>query len=114
MSALDSSTAGLVVLGIAEVPQIMSAFLPSPTTAYMGGSDPTRVAWLRRGEVMGGGVSMALALGITLIARKQAGPSAWWIMAGSATVLALFLAEYERAIRLGQQQVPSSGAGAGY
>jgi hypothetical protein len=107
MPGLDTSTAGLVFLGIAEVPQIMSAFLPSPTTAYMGGADPTRVAWLRRGEIMGSAVSMTLALGITLIARKQAGNAAWGIFAGSATVLGLFLAEYERAIRLGQQAGPT-------
>ncbi len=113
MGSLDSSTAGLVFLGIAEVPQIMSAFLPSPTTAYQGGADPVRVAWLRRGEVVGGGVALSLSVGISMIAQKQAGPQAWWIFAGSATVRGLFLWEYERAIRLGQQQGPAP-KGAGY
>src|SRR5437764_379032 len=33
---VDTSLAGLVLLGLAEVPQVMSAFLPSPATARMG------------------------------------------------------------------------------
>lgn len=101
--SLSASTAGLVLLGVAEVPQVMSAFLPSPTTAYMGGADPKRVAWLRRGEIIGGTVSLTLALGVTMVARQEAGDKAWFIFLGSAAVLGIFLWEYERAIQLGQQ-----------
>src|ERR1700733_7556220 len=101
------AAAGLVMLGLAEVPQIMSAFLPSPTTAYMGGSDPVRVSWLRRGEVIGSGVALGIALGVTLIAAKDMGAGAAWIFIGAVGVLAIFLMEYERAIRMGK------GGGAG-
>jgi hypothetical protein len=80
----------------------MSAFLPSPTTAYQGGADPERVAWLRRGEMMGGTVAVAIALGVTLIVRADYGGKAWWVFICALIILALFLAEYERAIRKGQ------------
>jgi hypothetical protein len=93
---------GLVALAVAEVPQVMSAFLPSPTTAYQGGADPERVAWLRRGEVLGGAVAIAIAVGVTLIVRADYGASAWWVLFASLAVLVLFLLEYERAIRKGQ------------
>lgn len=107
---MDTTTAGLVLLGMAEVPQVMSAFLPSPTTAYMGGTDPKRVAWLRRGEIVGGTVSMAIALSVTLLARKQVGDKAFWILGGSAAILGAFLFEYERALRHGERD----GQGQGY
>lgn len=98
-----AAAAGLVMLGLAEVPQIMSAFLPSPTTAYMGGADPVRVAWLRRGELIGSGVAMGIAAGVSLIAARDLGPGAAWIFLGALAVLAVFLYEYERAIRMGKQ-----------
>lgn len=101
--SVSPQTAGLILLGIAEVPQVMSAFLPSPTTAYMGGSDPTRVEWLRRGEIIGSGVALSISLAVTLVAHAELGNASWFIFLGAATVLALFLWEYERAIKLGQQ-----------
>ena len=108
------AAAGLVMLGLAEVPQIMSAFLPSPTTAYMGGSDPVRVAWLRRGEVTGSGVAMGIAAGVTLIAAREMGPHAAWIFIGALAVLAIFLYEYERAIRMGKRDGGGQAKGSGY
>lgn len=93
---------GLVALAVAEVPQVMSAFLPSPTTAFQGGADPERVAWLRRGEVLGSLVALAIAFGVTLIVRAEYGGRAWLVFTCSLIVLALFLLEYERAIRHGQ------------
>jgi hypothetical protein len=97
-----AALAGLVAVATAEVPQVMSAFLPSPATAYQGGADPERVAWLRRGEVMGGTVAVAIALGVTLIVRADYGGKAWWIFICALIILALFLTEYERAIRKAQ------------
>lgn len=111
--AETAAVGGLVMLGLAEVPQIMSAFLPSPTTAYMGGADPVRVAWLRRGEVIGSGVAIGIAAGVTLIAYKDIGGQAVWIFAGALAVLAVFLYEYERAIRMGRQD-GAAAKGAGY
>lgn len=103
MGEWNHETAGLAMLSIAEVPQVMSAFLPSPATARMGfneGEDyEERVRYLRRGEVVGGTVSLALALAITLIMRPQIGRHAWGPFFGAAFVLAIFLFEYERAIQ---------------
>lgn len=99
----DQETAGLAMLAVAEVPQVMSAFLPSPATARMGfnqGEDyQERIRYLRRGEIVGGAVSLTLALAITFIMRPKIGAAAWGPFAGSVVVLGIFLYEYERAIR---------------
>ncbi len=113
MAGLSEASAGLVLLGLAEVPQVMSAFLPSPTTAYQGGADPKRVAWLRRGEIIGSTVSLAIAAAVSMVAAAEMGAAAWWVFIGAAGVLGLFLWEYERAIRLGQADGGGS-KGAGY
>ncbi len=109
----SAASAGLILLGLAEVPQVMSAFLPSPTTAYMGGADPTRIRWLRRGEVMGAGVSLAIAGAVSLVAADELGPGASLIFLGAVAILGLFLWEYERALREGKKdgEAPKS---AGY
>ena len=98
---IDIETGGLILLGLAEVPQVMSAFLPSPTTAYMGGASPERVAWLRRGEWIGGAVSMSIAVAVSALVSRKVGPKAWLVTVGSAIVLAIFLFEYERALQAG-------------
>jgi hypothetical protein len=91
------------MLAVAEVPQVMSAFLPSPATARMGfneGEDYLeRVRYLRRGELVGSSVSIALALSITLIMRPTVGAAAWGPFVGALVVLGVFLYEYERAIQ---------------
>lgn len=113
MAAGGAAAAGLVLLGLAEVPQVMSAFLPSPTTAYQGGADPTRVAWLRRGEIMGSGVALSIAAAVSLVAADELGGAAALVFIGAVVILGLFLWEYERAIRLGIKD--GQGAkGAGY
>jgi hypothetical protein len=101
---IDVETGGLVLLGLAEVPQVMSAFLPSPTTAYMGGASPARKAWLRRGEVVGSVVSMSIAVAVSLLVSQKVGKRAWLVAGGSALVLAVFLLEYERALRQGEAE----------
>lgn len=103
MARWNHETAGLAMLAVAEVPQVMSAFLPSPATARMGfnqGEDyMERIAYLRRGEIVGGAVSLTLALAITLIMRPSIGNAAWGPFVGAIIVLGIFLYEYERAIR---------------
>lgn len=79
----------------------MSAFLPSPTTAYQGGADPVRVSWLRRGEIMGSAVALTIAAAVSLVAAEEMGASAGLVFLGAVAILGLFLLEYERAIRLG-------------
>lgn len=112
--AASVEAAGLILLGLAEVPQVMSAFLPSPTTAYMGGADPVRIAWLRRGELIGSGVSLAIAGAVSLVAAQSMGASAGLIFLGAVIILGLFLLEYERAIKMGQREHGGKKAGAGY
>lgn len=111
---MDPQTAGLVLLGLAEVPQVMSAFLPSPATARMGfneGEDVgERIRYLRRGEVIGSAVSMAIALSVSLLARQQVGNKAFWVAGGSAAVLAVFLLEYERAIGTAEREAAADNA----
>lgn len=103
MPKWNQETAGLALLAVAEVPQVMSAFLPSPATARMGfneGEDyMERIRYLRRGEIVGGAVSLALALAISLILSGSGVPGAWGPFMGATVVLAIFLFEYERAIR---------------
>jgi len=110
----SAAAAGLILLGLAEVPQVMSAFLPSPTTAYMGGSDPVRVKWLRRGEIMGAGVSISIAVAVTLVAYEDLGPAAGLILLGAIGILALFLLEYERALKQGVRDGQGRPKSAGY
>src|SRR3954468_13432759 len=100
MATWNTETAGLAMLAVAEVPQVMSAFLPSPATARMGfneGEDyQERVRYLRRGEVVGSAVSLTLALAITMITRPALGNAAWGPFIGATVVLGIFLWEYER------------------
>lgn len=84
---------------MAQVPQVLSAFVPTPPDAYSHGASPERVAQVRRGEKIGGAVSMSIALVVSLAASRRVGAQAVWIFLGSAGVLALMLAEYERAYR---------------
>ena len=109
---------GLVALALAEVPQVMSAFLPSPSTAYdkaSGGIDsgPGSMRILRRGEILGTAVSLGIATGVALIAAQQVGGHAAWIFIGAVVVLGLFLWEYERAIRMGKAD-GAAAKGKGY
>lgn len=92
---------GLAMLGTAEVPQVMSAFLPSPSTARAKGGDPDQIRWLRRGEVIGSAVSIGIAGSITLVAYRSVGSQALMIIGGAVIVLGLFLWEYEHAIQEG-------------
>jgi hypothetical protein len=106
--------AALTLLALAEVPQVMSAFLPSPTTAYQGGAHPKRVEWLRRGEIVGSAVALAIAVAIWRLTGSA------FPMIGAVIVLAIFLYEYERAIRQGMAEASTakdtedSGFGSGF
>jgi O-antigen/teichoic acid export membrane protein len=99
----DQETAGLALLAIAEVPQVMSAFLPSPATARMGFNEGEDVAerayWLRVGEVVGSGVALALAAAIAMIIRPKVGNAAWAVLGSSVATLAVFLYVFDKALR---------------
>jgi hypothetical protein len=85
-------TGALALLAMAEVVQVMSGFLPSPTTAYLGGADERRIASLRKDEVLGSLVALGIAGTIAYIEGQ------WWIFFGSAAILGVFLVRYEQAI----------------
>lgn len=102
---MNAEQAGLTLLAMAEVPQVMSAFLPSPfTAATFGGTDKAR--WLRRGEVVGGVVSIGIAAAISMTTRSALP------LVGAGVVLAVFLIEYERALEEGRRDARDMTAGA--
>lgn len=93
---MNPEQAGLFLLALAEVPQVMSAFLPSPfTAATFGGTEKAR--WLRRGEVVGSIVALSIAAAVTLVTKRKEP------LIGAVLVLAVFLWEYEQAMRYGRE-----------
>ncbi len=109
-----AETIGLVVLGLGVPSTIMSCYLPSPSTAYDKASGkissgPASLAILRRGEIIGAGVSIAIGGAVALIASKDLGPAAAGLFAGCVGLLGLFCWEYERAFRLGRAHAAESG-----
>lgn len=91
---MNAEQAGLFLLALAEVPQVMSAFLPSPfTAATFGGTEQAR--YLRRGEVIGSVVALSIAAAVSIVSKRKEP------MIGAVIVLGVFLWEYERAMREG-------------
>lgn len=97
MKDFNAQDAALFLLALAEVPQVMSAFLPSPFTAATFGGTP-KAHWLRRGEVVGSLVSVGIAGSIALVTKR------WAPLAGGLLVLGVFLWEYEKALKAGEQE----------
>jgi hypothetical protein len=91
----------LVLLALAEVVQVMSGFLPSPTTAYMGGADPRRIKSLRFDEVLGASVALSIALAVAILIKNK------WVVVGSALVLTIFLVRFEYQLRKAESEAAS-------
>lgn len=95
---VPASTLALTILAAAEVPNFYSGLLPSLwTIAHFGAVESAEARfWIRRGEVMATGLTAAVAVGTSWIAKS-------WLpglaMAGMAVAL---LALYEHALRSGQ------------
>lgn len=103
----DKEAVGLVILGLTAPSAVLSCFLPSPSTAYDKASGaisngPESIKLLKRGEVIGSSVAIAIAAGATLLASADLGASAAWIFVGALALLALFIWEYESAFRKGE------------
>ena len=103
----DKETVGLVILGLTAPSAVLSCYLPSPSTAYDKSagsisSGPESIKLLKRGEIIGSAVALAIAAGATLLASEDLGPAAAWIFIGAVALLALFLWEYESAFRKGE------------
>lgn len=84
---------GLILLAAAEVPNFLAGLLPSLFTIATFSDDPEKVANLRRGELVGSALSLAVGGAAALVADDPAP------LVASALVLGVLLFEYERAIR---------------
>jgi hypothetical protein len=105
-AALKLAVAGLAGMMLAEVPQVLSGFLPSPSTAYdkaAGAIDtgPESMAVLRRSEIKGVAVTVVMAGAVSLMASTVIGGKAIWLFAGAMGILVLFLHDFEQAQALG-------------
>ena len=84
---------GLVILAISEVPNFLAGVLPSLFTIRTFSDDPEKVKALRHGELVGGTMSLAVGAGASLVSRSPVP------FVGCAATLAVFLWQYEQAIR---------------
>jgi hypothetical protein len=85
--------AGLSIMAAAEVPNFLAGLLPSTMTIGRFAADPVDRARLRRSELVGSGLAVAVGVGASLIGRSPL-PLVLTLL-----VLAVLLHEYERAIR---------------
>lgn len=100
--------AGLAGLMLAEVPQVLSGFLPSPSTAYDKASGaietgPESAKVLRRSLVKGSAVSVLMAGAVSAFAFIVVGWKALWLFLLAMAVLWLFLSDFLQAQKLGKQ-----------
>ena len=98
--------AGLAGLMLAEVPQVLSGFLPSPSTAYdkaAGAIDtgPESEKVLRRSLLKGTAVSVLMAGAVSAFAYIVVGWKAVWLFFLAMGVLWLFLHDFLQAQKLG-------------
>ena len=104
--ALTLAVAGLAGMMLAEVPQVLSGFLPSPSTAYdkaAGAIDtgPESMKVLRRSLIKGSVVSILMALSVSAFAYIVIGWKAIWLFLLAMGVLGLFLQDFLQAQKLG-------------
>ncbi len=86
--ALTLAVAGLAGMMLAEVPQILSGFLPSPSTAYDKAAGaietgPESMAVLRRSEIKGVAVTVVMAGAVSAMSSIVIGRKAWWLFGGA-------------------------------
>lgn len=102
------AVAGLAGMMLAEVPQVLSGFLPSPSTAYdkaSGGIEtgPESMRVLERSKVKGTIVTVVMAGAVTLMAWNVIGAKALLLFAAAMAILALFLHDFNHAMQLGYE-----------
>lgn len=113
-AALKLAVAGLAGMMLAEVPQVLSGFLPSPSTAYdkaAGAIDtgPESMAVLRRSEAKGVAVTVVMAGAVSLMASNVIGKKAVFLFLGAMGILVLFLHDFEQAMQKGYEYAESQG-----
>jgi hypothetical protein len=107
-AALRLAVAGLAGMMLAEVPQVMSGFLPSPSTAYdkaAGAIDtgPESMRVLRRSLIKGGVVTVIMAASVTAMAYAVIGWNALWLFVAAMAILGLFLQDFLQAQKEGKE-----------
>lgn len=93
MKRMSGEQLGLVILAVSEVPNFLAGVLPSLFTIRTFSDDPEKVRALRHGELVGGAMSLAVGAGASLVSRSTVP------FAACAVTLAVFLYQYESAIR---------------
>jgi hypothetical protein len=105
--ALTLAVAGLAGMMLAEVPQVLSGFLPSPSTMYdkaSGGIEtgPESLDVLKKSAVKGTVVTVIMAASVSAMAYNVIGWKALWLFALAMAVLALFLHDCWSAVQKGK------------
>jgi hypothetical protein len=105
--ALTLAVAGLAGMMLAEVPQVLSGFLPSPSTAYdkaSGGieSGPESMAVMNRSKLKGTAVTVVMAGAVSAMAFNVIGWNAVWLFVLAMAILGLFLHDFNSAQKLGE------------
>lgn len=93
MARMNTAQLGLAILAAAEVPNFLAGMMPSLMTIRTFADDPEQIAALRRGEVVGSVLSLAVGLGASLVSESPVP------MLASGAVLGVLLYEYEKAMR---------------
>jgi hypothetical protein len=106
--ALALAVAGLAGMMLAEVPQVLSGFLPSPSTAYdkasgQIASGPESMKILRKSEIKGVVVTVVMAGAVSLMAYTVIGKKALWLFVAAMAILVLFLHDFESAKKAGAE-----------
>ena len=112
--ALLLAVAGLAGMMLAEVPQVLSGFLPSPSTAYdkaAGAIDtgPESMRVLRQSEIKGTAVTVVMAASVSVMASIAVGRWAVLLFLLAMAVLALFLHDFEQAMARGRDYAENRG-----
>ena len=106
-AGLNLAVAGLAGMMLAEVPQVLSGFLPSPSTAYdkaAGAIDtgPESLQVLQRSKLKGIAVTVVMAAAVSLMAYQTIGWSAIWLFLAAMAILWLFLQDFNNAMKRGE------------
>jgi hypothetical protein len=112
-ASLRLAVAGLAGMMLAEVPQVLSGFLPSPSTAYdkaAGAIDtgPESMKVLQRSKAKGIGVTVVMAAAVSMMAYQVIGWGAVWLFLMAMAILALFLQDFNNAMRRGEAHANGS------
>lgn len=112
-ASLWLAVAGLAGMMLAEVPQVLSGFLPSPSTAYdkaAGAIDtgPESMQVLQRSKLKGIAVTVVMAAAVSAMAYQVIGWNAVWLFLAAMAILWLFLQDFNQAMRRGEAHASGS------